>query len=82
MSEFYNKFCVHCKHKWEPRHGSYIDWLCMAEPQPRPVLNYVTGVVEHQEKVYCRLRNKDGECPYYEKREQTTLERMIDRMTR
>ena len=62
-------FCVDCKHHERIRTGTFPDiytYLCRFGPQYEP--SYVTREKQLQ-RVQCHLKNPNGECGDYEKKE-------------
>ncbi len=53
--------CCNCKHSRPDDFGSLF-WLCVCLEAPRD--NYVTGIRS------CSRVNKDGNCPYYDQKEE------------
>lgn len=57
--------CRQCKHAMAT-YRYWRWWMCSKVPLPR-AMNYVTGEVDAQNRyVYCRVRNRHGDCPDYD----------------
>ena len=62
MSATFCRACVHHREVGRTGREIWYNNLCVAEPEGESAKNFVTGEWERPRPVYCRDRNKKGEC--------------------